>query len=426
MQFLSILAWLTAAKCPRMNAISCSPLAGIRVLDLSRILAGPVCTQLLADLGADVVKVERPGSGDDTRHWGPPFAPDGTSGYFLCCNRGKRSLALDLHSQAGRHVLAELVQRADVLVENFLPDTLARLRLEREHLLALNPRLVIASISGFGRTGPWSGLPGYDLMIQAACGLMSITGEPEGQPMKTGVAITDVITGLYAAAAVLAGLVARGKVPGANAGWAFDLALADCTLASLVNVAQDVLLTGRPPQRYGNAHPHIVPYESFATADGHMVLAIGADRQWQRFCQAVGKPEWARDARFATNPVRVQNRATLIPMLQALMTTRTTAQWEELLTREAIPHSPVRTVDQALATPQARARGMVWPAEVPGQVPLLGSAVHWYGQPSGRGRRPPALGEHTAEVLQEWLGFSEDQVAELVRQRAAEWRPKLA
>lgn len=406
-----------------MNAHSHFPLTGIRVLDLSRILAGPVCTQLLADLGADVVKVERPGSGDDTRHWGPPFAPDGTSGYFLSCNRGKRSLALDLQSQPGRRVLAELVRRADVLVENFLPDSLERLGLARENLHALNPRLVIASISGFGRTGPWSGLPGYDLMIQAACGLMSITGEPKGQPMKTGVAITDVITGLYAAAAVLAGLIARSKGTVADGGWAFDLALADCTLASLVNVAQDVLLTGRPPQRYGNAHPHIVPYESFATADGHIVLAIGADRQWQRFCRAVDKVEWAQDARFATNPQRVQNRQVLVPMLQRVMAGRTTAQWEELLAREEIPHSPVRTVDRALATPQAQARRMVWPADEPGQVPLLGSAVHWHDQPAVRGRRPPSLGEHTAEVLKEWLGYSDEQVAELGRLRAVETGP---
>ncbi len=403
-----------------MNANSSLPLTGIRVLDLSRILAGPVCTQLLADLGADVVKVERPGSGDDTRHWGPPFAPDGTSGYFLSCNRGKRSLALDLQSQPGRRVLAELVQRADVLVENFLPDSLERLGLTPERLHAVNPGLVIASISGFGRTGPWSELPGYDLMIQAACGLMSITGEPQGRPMKTGVAITDVITGLYAAAAALAGLFARGKGGVGHGGWAFDVALADCTLASLVNVAQDVLLTGRPPLRYGNAHPHIVPYESFATSDGHIVLAIGADRQWQRFCQAVGKPEWAHDSRFATNPQRVHNREVLIPMLQGVMAGRTTAEWEELLVREEIPHSPVRTVDRALATPQAQARGMVWPPDEPGQVPLLGSAVHWHGQPAVRGRRPPSLGEHTAEVLKEWLGYSEEQVAELVRLRAVE------
>jgi crotonobetainyl-CoA:carnitine CoA-transferase CaiB-like acyl-CoA transferase len=404
-----------------MSATSSYPLAGIRVLDLSRILAGPVCTQLLADLGADVVKIERPGSGDDTRHWGPPFAPDGTSGYFLSCNRGKRSVALELQCEPGQRVLAELVRRADVLVENFLPDSLARLGLQPERLLALNPRLVIASISGFGRTGPWAGLPGYDLMIQAACGLMAITGEPDGRPMKTGVAITDVITGLYAAAAVLAGLVARGKAS-AQGGWAFDLALADCTLASLVNVAQDVLLTNRPPRRYGNAHPHIVPYESFATADGHIVLAIGSDRQWQRFCQAVGKQQWAEDARFATNPQRVQNRAVLIPLLQALLAGRTTAEWRDLLAQAEIPHSPVLNVDAALATPQAQARGMVWPADGPDEVPLLGSALHWHGQPSSRGRRPPLLGQHTAEVLKEWLEYSDEQVADLASQRIVEIR----
>lgn len=292
------------------------PLTGLRVLDLSRILAGPVCTQLLADLGADVVKVERPGLGDDTRQWGPPFLAAGESGYFLSCNRGKRSLALDLHHAEARGVLEELVRRADVLIENFLPDSLARLGLGPERLAKLNPKLVSCSISAFGRSGPLATAPGYDLMIQAGSGLMAITGEPDGAPMKVGVAISDVITGLYAATSVLAGVYARGQ---GKAGMAFDLALADCTLASLVNVAQSTLLTGQPPRRYGNAHPQIVPYEVFATADGHLALAIGADRQWQRFCAAVGRDGWAADARFATNPDRVKYRDALIPLVADLM-----------------------------------------------------------------------------------------------------------
>ncbi|HEV3005733.1 MAG TPA: CoA transferase, partial [Pirellulales bacterium] len=274
------------------------PLAGLKVLDLSRVLAGPVCTQLLADLGADVVKVERPGAGDDTRQWGPPFLDgDGPSGYYLSCNRGKRSLALDLNHPEGREVADDLIRRADVLVENFLPDSLARLGLGPERLKQLNPKLVSCSISGYGRTGPLAAVPGYDLMMQASAGIMSITGEPEGAPMKVGVAISDVLTGLYAAASVLAGLYANlaqsadDGGPQSSQAWAFDLALADCTLASLVNVVQGTLLTGERPQRWGNAHPQIVPYEVFATSDGHIVLAVGADRQWERFCLAVGRDE---------------------------------------------------------------------------------------------------------------------------------------
>ena len=329
------------------------PLAGLRVLDLSRILAGPVCTQLLADLGADVVKVERPGLGDDTRQWGPPFLAEGESGYYLSCNRGKRSLALDLYHADSRAVLEGLLRRADVMIENFLPDSLARLGLGPERLAQLNPNLVSCSISAFGRTGPLAATPGYDLMIQAGSGLMAITGEPDGAPMKVGVAISDVISGLYAATSVLAGVYARGQ---GKPGMQFDVALADCTLASLVNVAQGALLTGRRPQRYGNAHPQIVPYEVFATADGYLALAIGADRQWQRFCTAVDREAWATDVRFATNPARVEHRDELIPMMAALLLDRSTRGWQDLLESIDVPHSPVLAVDEALNTAQAAAR----------------------------------------------------------------------
>lgn len=390
-------------------------LAGLRVLDLSRVLAGPVCTQLLADLGADVVKVERPGSGDDTRQWGPPFlAPDGPSGYYLSCNRGKRSLALELQHPAGREALDELLRRADVLVENFLPDSLERLGLSSERLRQLNPHLVTCSISGYGRTGPLAALPGYDLMMQAAAGVMSITGEPEGMPMKVGVAITDVITGLYAAASVLAGLIGRDRGrPAAH----FDLALADCTLASLVNVAQATLLTGERPTRWGNAHPQIVPYEAFATADGHLVLAIGADRQWQRFCQAVGRGEWASDPRFHTNPARVENRAALIPLLQPLFRQRPTAAWQQLLTQAEVPHSPVVPLDEVLASPQTAAREMVLETtDASGRrYRLLGGAVHWRDAPLRQALAPPDLGQHTDEVLSDWLGYGAEKVRKLRR-----------
>jgi crotonobetainyl-CoA:carnitine CoA-transferase CaiB-like acyl-CoA transferase len=389
------------------------PLRGVRVLDLSRVLAGPVCTQLLADLGADVVKVERPGTGDDTRQWGPPFVEPGQSAYYLSCNRGKRSLALDLGHPASAEVLDDLVQAADVLIENFLPDTLVKLRLTPERLKQLNGRLVIASISGFGRENAWSQVPGYDLMIQAGFGMMSITGEPQGTPMKLGVAICDVVTGLYAASSVLAGLHARER---SGAGMHFDLALADCTLAGLVNVAQSCLLTGQRPERLGNAHPQIVPYEALATSDGYLALAIGADRQWQRFCQAVGRSEWSADARFATNPARVEHRAELIPLVAELLRGRSTAQWRELLTSIDVPHSPVQSVDQALASPQAAARGMVLPVtDSHGhEYSVLGSAVHWRDQPPRQAAAPPYLGEHSAEVLRDWLGYKPDRIAAIV------------
>ncbi|HQU47210.1 MAG: hypothetical protein B7Z73_01130 [Planctomycetia bacterium 21-64-5] len=389
------------------------PLQGLKVLDLSRVLAGPVCTQLLADLGADVVKVERPGAGDDTRQWGPPFVPGGgPSGYFVSCNRGKRSLALDLGHPAGREVVDELIRKADVLIENFLPDSLKRLGLQPDRLRQLNPKLVACSISGFGRTGKMSAVPGYDLMMQASTGIMSITGEPDGMPLKVGVAITDVITGLYAAASVLAGLYARGQ---GRPGTMFDLALADCTLASLVNVAQGSLLTGQRPRRWGNAHPQIVPYEAFATADGHLVLAVGADRQWQRFCQAVGCNELAADARFASNPARVENRDVLIPQLRQLFVQRTTAEWQTLLSAAEVPHSPVLALDEVFRSPQTAERQMVLDTvDSAGRgYRVLGGAIHWQNEPRREAAAVPELGEHTDEVLADWLGYSAERIAEI-------------
>jgi crotonobetainyl-CoA:carnitine CoA-transferase CaiB-like acyl-CoA transferase len=401
------------------------PLANLKVLDLSRVLAGPVCGQILADLGADVVKVERPGSGDDTRHWGPPFtaAPDGSpdqSAYFLSCNRGKRSLALDLSTPAGRAILDHLLRTADVMLENFLPDAVAKLGLSPDRLAQINPRLVSCSISGFGRTGPLADVPGYDLAIQAASGLMAITGEPEGRPIKVGVAISDVVTGLYAAVSVLAGLVSRSQdfpAGGNNTGGgrAFDVALFDCTLAALVNVAQSTLVTGKPAGRFGNAHSQIVPYESFATSDGHLVLAVGADRQWERFCRAVGRAEWSSDSRFLTNPDRVAHRNELIPQLSALFASRTTEDWLTLLSAADVPHARIAGVDEALRSPQAAARGMVIEAsEETGQtLRLVGSPIHWADRPAGPVGPPPHLGRNTDEILREWLNYKPDQIAAL-------------
>jgi crotonobetainyl-CoA:carnitine CoA-transferase CaiB-like acyl-CoA transferase len=303
------------------------------------------------------------------------------------------------------------------LLENFLADSLEKLGLAPERLKSLNPGLVSCSISGYGRTGPLAGLPGYDLVMQASAGIMSITGEADGEPMKVGVAITDVMTGLYAAASVLAGLYARGKGRG---GANFDLALADCTLASLVNVVQGALLTGQRPRRWGNAHPQIVPYEAFATADGHLVLAVGADRQWQRFCRAAGREEWAADPRFRTNPDRVEHRAELIPLLRQLFAQKTTADWQALLSAADTPHSPVLALDEVLESPQVAAREMVLDAtdSAGREYRLLGGAVHWQGEPPRRAKAPPELGEHTDEVLGEWLGYDPTTI-ERLRQAGA-------
>ncbi|MBX7166211.1 MAG: CoA transferase [Pirellulales bacterium] len=390
------------------------PLAGVRVLDLSRVLAGPLCCQVLADLGADVVKVERPGTGDDTRAWGPPFLPEGgTSAYYLSCNRGKRSLALDLAHPQARAVLDALLMQADCLVENFLPGSLARLGLDDARVRQLNPRIVRASISGYGRSGPMAEVPGYDLAVQAFAGLMAITGPVEGPPMKVGVAMADVLAGLYAAIALLAGLHARGA---SGTGATCDLALADCTLASLVNVAQGALVTSLAPQRWGNAHPQIVPYEPLAAQDGHFILAVGNDGQWQRFCTAVGHADWAVDPRFATNPVRVAHRRELLALLEPLARARTVDQWHALLAAHDVPHGPVLGVDEALAHPQVAARGMVLPATdgAGRSFRLVASPLHWEGDPPRTSLpAPPALGEHSDEVLRDWLAFTPVQIAAL-------------
>lgn len=389
------------------------PLLGVRVLDLSRVLAGPVCCQLLADLGADVVKVERPGRGDDTREWGPPFVPaGGPSAYFVSANHGKRSLALDLGNPNARAVLEDLIRRADILVENFLPDAAERFGLTPERLEALNPLLVSCSITGYGRTGPLADTPGYDLVVQAMSGLMGITGEPDGAPMKIGVAMADVLTGLYAAVSALAGMYARIAGRG---GAAFDLSLFDCTLASMVNVAQSTLLTGDRPERFGNAHPQIVPYEVFATTDGHLVLAIGNDAQWQKFCSAAGFLDLAADPRFATNPLRVEHRRELVPRLTQLLKARSTQGWLSLLEPTGVPHSAVAPLDVALSHPQTADREMVLPV-VDGagrHYCVLGSAIHWRGEPQRRAEAPPALGEHSAAVLRSWTGYDDARIEQL-------------
>jgi crotonobetainyl-CoA:carnitine CoA-transferase CaiB-like acyl-CoA transferase len=365
-----------------MQPPSNQPLSGLRVLDLSRVLAGPFCSMVLGDLGAEVIKVERPGRGDDTREWGPPFH-DGMSAYFISVNRNKRSITLDLARPAARAVLDRLVARSDVLIENFLPATAAKLGLDAARLERLNPRLVVSSITGFGRSGAWQDAPGYDFVVQALSGLMAITGEPQGAPMKVGVALTDVLTGLYAAVAILAELRARDSTaaqaggrgdPADPRGGApadasrlrhIDLALFDCTLAALVNVVQGFLVSGQRPDRYGNAHPHIVPYECFETADGYLVLAVGNDDQWRRFCAAAALSDLAADERFGRNPGRVTHRAELVPRVARALRSRTTAAWESLLTAAEVPHAPVLGVDRHSGCPPRRHATSSWTARCP-------------------------------------------------------------
>jgi crotonobetainyl-CoA:carnitine CoA-transferase CaiB-like acyl-CoA transferase len=396
-----------------MTSNADGPLAGVRVLDASRVLAGPFCGQVLGDLGAEVIKVERPGSGDETRAWGPPFLGP-LSAYYLSCNRNKRAVALDLGRPEGVEVFRELVRRSDVLLENFRGGSADRLGLAPEKLLAVNARLVVCSISGFGRTGPLRDLPGYDFAVQALSGLMSITGPAEGPPFKVGVAVTDVLTGLYAAVAVLACLHARQR---SGHGYAIDLALLDCAVAAQVNVVQAYLTSGRVPPRQGNAHLQIVPYQLFPTKDGWLVLAVGNDGQWQRFCRAAGRADLAADARFTTNALRVQDRGVLVPLLEPVLKGRTTREWEERLLAAEVPHAPVWTYEDLFAQPHAAERGLRVTVRDPEGRPvdLVGAPFHIAGTTLPPPSMPPALGQHTEEVLREVLGMDAARVEELRR-----------
>lgn len=385
------------------------PLVGVRVLDASRVLAGPFCGQILGDLGAEVVKIERPGSGDETRGWGPPFA-GALSAYFLSCNRNKRGVTLDLAHPEGRRLFHELARRSDVLLENFRADSAKRLGMSPDQLLADHPRLVICSISGFGRTSSLRDAPGYDFAIQALSGLMSITGPVNGPPCKLGVAVTDVLTGLYASVAVLACLQARQR---SGHGYAIDLALLDCAVAAQVNVAQAYLTSGSLPPRQGNAHLQIVPYQLFATADNWLVLAVGNDGQWQRFCCAAERADLAADERFTTNPLRVRNRAVLVPIVESLMRKRTTAAWEELLRSAEVPHAPVWTYADLFGQPEMAERLRVTVRDPAGHpVDLLSSPFHISGTATTT-TAPPTLGKHTDEVLMKLLGLNSEQVRKL-------------
>jgi crotonobetainyl-CoA:carnitine CoA-transferase CaiB-like acyl-CoA transferase len=388
----------------------------MRVLDVSRVLAGPFCGQVLADLGAEVIKVEHPRNGDETRGWGPPFAGD-LSAYFLSCNRNKRGITLDLYHAEGKQVFERLVRCSDVLLENFRADSAERLGLTSRRLLEINPRLVICSISGFGRTGPLSAMPGYDFAIQALSGLMAITGPVEGPPYKVGVAVADVLTGLYAAVAVLACLHARQR---SGHGYTIDLSLLDCALASQVNVAQAFLTSQKVPPRQGNAHLQIVPYQLFATADGWLVLAVGNDGQWQRFCRVAERDDLANDPGLATNAQRVQERQHLVPRIEDIMRARTTAEWQERLTAANVPHAPVWSYAELFGHAQAEARGLRVTVHDPAGRPvdLLGSPFHIAESTLPSPTMPPQLGEHTDQVLKELLGLDSAHVAELRRRGA--------
>ena len=394
------------------------PLRSVRVLDLTRVLAGPWATQLLADLGAEVIKVERPGSGDDTRGWGPPFVdgdgkPGGVSAYFLCTNRGKRSIAVDMETAAGRALVADLAAECDVMVENFKVGSLAKLGLDYASLARRNPRLIYCSITGFGQTGPHKDRTGYDLLVQAMGGLMSVTGEADGPPTKVGVATADLFTGLYASNAILAALMERQE---SGLGQHIDLALLDVQIATLVNQASGYLASGKVPGRHGNAHPNIVPYQSFAARDGHIVIAVGNDTQFVRFAEVLGRPGLATDPRFAVNAGRVTYRAELLGIIEPLIAARTAADILGALDRVNIPAGPINRLDQVFADPQIAARGLVVEPEAGGtgkRSPVVGNPIRFSRTPIDSAKPAPLLGVDSDEVLRTVLGKSGAEIESL-------------
>jgi len=376
------------------------PLDGIKVLDLSRVLAGPWCTQLLADLGAEVTKIERPGAGDDTRHWGPPWHGEGdqrVAAYFLSCNRGKKSAAIDFARPEGAALVRKLAQRSDVVIENFKVGGLEKFGLDAKSLRSADPRLVYASITGFGQDGPYADRAGYDYIIQGMGGLMSITGRPDGVPgggpMRVGVAVVDLFTGLYTCVAILSALYRREKT---GEGAHIDMALFDTQLAMLANQASNALVSGKDPPRQGNTHPNLVPYQPFDAADQPIIIAVGNERQFARLAAICGHPEWTADARFASNGARVANRDALVGMVSEAIAQKPAAEWLEQLEAAGIPAGPINRISQALSDVQAQHRQMV--RTIAG-APLVGSPVRLDGARADSDLPPPALGEHTAEVL---------------------------
>jgi formyl-CoA transferase len=387
------------------------PLDGINVIDLSRVLAGPYSTMMLADLGADVLKIEMPGKGDDTRQWGPPFAGS-EAAYYLAVNRGKQSVTINLDTERGRDILRELVRSADVVVENFRVGTMQRWGLGFESLKELNPRLIYCAITGYGQYGPYCDRPGYDFIIQAQGGTMSITGEADGSPTKVGVAIVDITAGLYATIAILAALHERER---SGEGQSIDISLLDSQVAWLANVASNYLVSGEKPLRYGNAHPNIVPYELFPTSDGWFAVGVGNDRQWERLCRVAGWEDLAIDVRYSTNPLRVKNRHELIAILQTRFQECSTEQWESMLLESGIPCARVNTIDRVFSDPQVLARNMLVELSHPilGELKVAGSPIKYSHTPVKLEKPPPLLGEHTDEVLKKRLGYSAGELAHL-------------
>lgn len=397
-------------------------LSHIRVLDLSRVLAGPWSGQILADLGADVIKVERPGSGDDTRAWGPPFLKDESgrdtseAAYFLSANRNKQSVTIDFTQPEGQALVRKLAAESDILIENFKVGGLAAYGLDYESLKAINPRLIYCSITGFGQFGPYSKRAGYDFMIQGLGGLMSLTGRSDQEegagPVKVGVALTDILTGLYSSVAILAALTARETT---GRGQHIDMALLDVQVACLANQAMNYLTTGVPPRRLGNAHPNIVPYQDFPTADGDFILTVGNDGQFRKFCEVAGHPEWADDPRFASNKARVASRAELIPLIRQATVFKTTAEWVAALEAVGVPCGPINDLAAVFEDPQVLARGLKveLPHALAGAVAQVASPLRLSDTPVEYRMAPPRLGEHTASVLERVLGLSADAIERL-------------
>jgi len=397
-------------------------LSHLRVLDLSRVLAGPWASQNLADLGAEVIKIERPKVGDDTRAWGPPFLRNEAgqdtreTAYFLCANRGKKSITLDIASERGQAIARDLVRHSDVVIENFKTGDLARYGLSYDDLRQIKPDIVYCSITGFGQDGPFREQAGYDFMIQGTGGLMSLTGEPDdapgGGPKKVGIPIADLMTGMYATVAILAALARRDRGGG---GEYIDMALLDCEVATLSNQAQNYLISGQVPRRYGNAHPNVVPYQAFPTADGHIILAIGNDSQFAKFCQCAGAPEMAADPRFVTNAQRVINRQAIVAEVAHLMLKNTTVKWLEMLGPIGVPCGPINDLAQTFEHPQVTHRHMKMEMVHPssGKVPLIANPIHFREMPIAYDLPPPVLGQHTEDVLGQLLGMTSQDIAVL-------------
>ena len=407
---------MTASPAPRRTG----PLAGLRVFDLSRILAGPTSTQLLGDLGADVIKVERPGAGDDTRKWGPPYLKGkdgrdtGESAYYLASNRNKRSVTIDISKPEGQALAKRLIAKCDIMVENFKAGDMARYGLSHADLKGALPGLIYCSISGFGQTGPYAPRAGYDMLAQGIGGIMSVTGEPDRPPLKVGVGIADVMCGMYATVAILAALHHREKT---GEGQYIDLSLLDCQVAWLVNVGLNYLTSKEVPQRVGNEHPNIVPYNVLPSSDSFIILAVGNDAQFQKFCDFAGAPELARDPRFVTNEARVKNRRAIYELLPDITRKKTQSEWIEGLARLGVPCSPVNNVDQVFADPQVRHRQMQirmpHPLSADGMVDLIGNPIKYSETPVDYRLPPPSCGQHTDEVLTELLAMPEAEIAAL-------------